>query len=181
MFFYSTIIFLILVQHGDIEINPGPQKKQPKYFSCCHWNVNSLLAHNKISLLTAYNTIHQYDVICISEKFLDSSVPLDDHNLSIQGYSSVWADHSDNVKMGGVCLYFKGNFTLKVIGNSFIAQCIICESTLQNQKGFVVVTYRSPSQSSTEFDGFLCNFDTLLNHIKQFYWINLNITMLDQN
>ena len=74
LFFYSTIIFLLLVQHGDIEINPGPKKKQPKYFSCCHWNVNSLLAHGKISLLTAYNTIHQYDVVCISETFLDSSV-----------------------------------------------------------------------------------------------------------
>ena len=83
LFFCSTIIFLLLVQHGDIEINPGPKKKQPKYFSCCHWNVSSLLAHYKISLLTAYNTIHQYDVICVSETFLDSSVPLDDHNLCI--------------------------------------------------------------------------------------------------
>ena len=66
------------------------QKKQPKYFSCCHWNVNILLAHNKISLLTAYSTIHQY-VICISETFLDSSVTLDDQNLSIQGHSLIQA------------------------------------------------------------------------------------------
>ena len=57
-------------------------------------------------------------------------------------------DHPDNVKKGGVCLYFKENLTLKVIDNSFIGQCIICEITLQNQKGYVVVTYRSPSQSS---------------------------------
>ena len=64
--------------------------------------------------------------------------------------------------------YFSENLTLKVINNSFIAQCIICEITLQNQKGYVVVTYRSPSQSSTEFDEFLSNFDKLLNHIKQF-------------
>ena len=102
-------------QHGDIEINPGTKKKQPKYFSFCHWNVNSLLAHDKISLLTAYNTIHQYDVICVSETFLDSSVSLDNRNLSIQGYSLIWADHPDDVKRGGVCLYFKENLTLKVI------------------------------------------------------------------
>ena len=55
-----------------------------------------------------------------------------------------------------------------MIDNSFIAQCTVCEITLQNQKGYVVVTYRSPSQSSTEFDEFLSNFDKLLNHIKQF-------------
>ena len=125
-----------MVQHGDIEINPGPQKKQPKYFSCCHWNVNSLLSHNEISLLTAYNTTRQYDIICISETFLDSSVPWDDRNLSIQGYSLVRADHPDNVERGGVFLYFKENLTLKVIDNSFIAQCIICKITLQNPKRF---------------------------------------------
>ena len=70
-FYYSTIICLLLVQHGDIEINPGPRKKQPKYFLCCHSNVSSLLAHNKISLLTAYDAIHQHDVICLSETFFD--------------------------------------------------------------------------------------------------------------
>ena len=121
LFFFSTIISLLLVQHGYVEINPGPKKKQPTYFLCCHWNVNSLLARDKISLLTAYNTIHQYDVICVSETFLDSSVSLDDRNLSIQGYSLIRADHPDDVKRGGVCLYFKENLTLKVIDNSFIA------------------------------------------------------------
>ena len=100
------------------------------------------MAHNKISLLTAYNTIHQYDVICVSETFLDSSVSLDDHNLSIQGCSPIRADHPDDVKRDGVCLNFKENLTIKVIDNSFIAQCIVYEITLQNQKGYVAVTYR---------------------------------------
>ena len=162
LFFYSSIIFLLLVQHDDIEINPGHKKKQLKYFSCCHWNVNSLLVHDKISLLTAYNTIHQFHVICLSETFLDSSVSLDDCNLSIQGYSLIRVAHPDDVKRGGVCLYFKENLTLKFIDNSFIAQCIVCEITLQNQKNYVV-TYRSPSQTITEFDGFLSNFDKFLN------------------
>ena len=82
LFFYSIISFLLLVQHGDIEINSGPKRKQPKYLSCYHWNINSLLADNKISLLIAYNTIHQYDVICVSEIICDSSVSLEDRNLS---------------------------------------------------------------------------------------------------
>ena len=102
--------------------------------------------------------------------FLDFLESLDNHNLSIKVYSLIRADHPDNVKRGGVCL-FKENLTLKVINNSFIAQCIICEITLQNQKGYVVVTYRqSPSQCSTELDEFLSNFDKLQNykHIKQF-------------
>ena len=140
--------------YGDIEINPGPQKKQqPKYFSCCHWNVNSLLAHNKISLLSADSLLYHPSkyVICISKTFLDSSVLLDDQSFHLRGLITL-ISLSDNVKRGGVCLYFKENLTLKVIDNSFIAQRIICEITLQNQKGYVVVTYRLPSQSRTEFD-----------------------------
>ena len=42
------------------------------------------------------------------------------------------------------------------------------EITLQNQKGYAVVKYQSPSQSITELEEFLSNFDKLLNHIKQF-------------
>ena len=84
-------------------------------------SLERLLAHDKISLLTAYNTIHQYDVSCVSETFFDSPVSLDDRNLSIQGYSLIRADHPDDVKKGGVCLYFKENLTLKVIDNYFFA------------------------------------------------------------
>ena len=76
-------LFLILLMDGDIESNPGPKTKTKKenFFSCCHWNVNSLLAHNKLSMLEAYNVAHKY-VICISESYLDSTVPLDDNSLS---------------------------------------------------------------------------------------------------
>ena len=55
---------LRLLQHGDIELNPGP-----KYFSICHWNLNSLTARNylKVSQLQALNLVHKFDILCISE------------------------------------------------------------------------------------------------------------------
>ena len=43
-------------------------------------------------------------------------------------------DHPDDVKRAGVCLYLKKKLTLKVIDNSFIAERIACEITLQNEK-----------------------------------------------
>ena len=52
--------------------------------------------------------------------------------------------------------------------NCFIAQCIVCEITLQNQKDYAVIIFRSPSQSVSEFGEFLSNFDKILNHIKEF-------------
>ena len=53
LFFFAALAFLLLLKHGDVEINPGPKKKEARFFSCLHWNVNSILAYNKLSLLEA--------------------------------------------------------------------------------------------------------------------------------
>ena len=57
----------------DIESNPGPRPSSGQSFSVCHWNLNSIAAHNfsNISLLRAYNAIHNYDIICLSETYLN--------------------------------------------------------------------------------------------------------------
>ena len=84
------------------------QKKEPCYnFSVCHWNLNSITAHNfaKTDLLQAYNTIHQYDMICLLKSDLDASVSSDNDNLNINGWKLVRADHPENVKRGGVCVF----------------------------------------------------------------------------
>ena len=74
---------MLLLIHGDTESNPGPPQKISSYFSLCHWNANGILAHNKLSLLTAYNITYKYDIICVSETYLNSSV--DSNKLSIPG------------------------------------------------------------------------------------------------
>ena len=91
---YSTyFLHILLLQHGDIETNPGPQKEKTKNLSCCHWNVNSLIAHNlsKLAQLEAYNSVYKHDFICISETFFDPSIQLD-------GYNLLRADHPSNSK-----------------------------------------------------------------------------------
>ena len=76
-FFDNLFYQICLVQHGDIELNSGPNKKS-KPLTWYHWNVNSLTAHKMLekSSIEAYNFIHNYDFICISETYLDSSVGL---------------------------------------------------------------------------------------------------------
>ena len=65
---YKFIAFLIflLLSHGDIEVNPGLKRKISK-FSCCHWNVNSILTHDKLSLIKSYSTVQKYGISMISE------------------------------------------------------------------------------------------------------------------
>ena len=99
-------IFLILLS-GDVEINP--RRNADETFSVCHWNLNSLLAYNynKLFLLRAYIAVRKFDVICLSETYLDSIVASDDENLKITGYNQVRSDHPANTKHVGVCLYYK--------------------------------------------------------------------------
>ena len=89
-------------------MNPGPKPNSCHSFSICHWNLNSLTAHNylKISLLRAYVTIKKFDI----ETILDSSNLSDDDNFNLPGYNVVRADHPSNTKKGGVCIYFKTLF-----------------------------------------------------------------------
>ena len=63
-----------------------------------------------MSLLEAYDTVHKYDILCISETYLNSSVSVDDTTLSLPGYNLVRSDRPSNIKKGGVCLYYKENF-----------------------------------------------------------------------
>ena len=74
---------------GDIEINPGPKRDINQCFSVCHWNLNSVVSHNfsKIQSLIAYNCIHKFDIICLSESYLNSEILSSDSNLQIPGYN----------------------------------------------------------------------------------------------
>ena len=47
--FYSLSYQILLLLHGDVETNSGPNKKY-KPFTPCQWNVNSLTAHNMVKL-----------------------------------------------------------------------------------------------------------------------------------
>ena len=97
IFFYSLFSKILIIQHVDIESNPGPSKKYRTLY-CCHLNVNSISAHKTIkkSLIETYNSNHRYR-----------------------------ADHPNNVKKGGVCIYYKESIAVQVIDISYLSECIL--------------------------------------------------------
>ena len=145
--------FLILLS-GDIETNPGPKPGQS--FSICHWNLNSISAHNytKISLLTVYVLVHNFDIICLSETYLNSETSTDDKNLEILGYCLLRADHPSNNKRGGVCIFYMTTLPLRVLNISYLSECITFEISIGNQVCRFIHLYRSPSQIQEEFQTF---------------------------
>ena len=64
-------------------------------------------------------------------------------------------------------MYYKENLPLRIISTSYFNQCLLCEMTCENQKSYIGVIYRSPSQSCNEIEDFLLNLEKLINQIKQ--------------
>ena len=107
---------ILIILSGDIEENPGPKPSSCDKFFICHWNLNSISAHNfiKISLLRAYISTHNFDILCSSETCLDSIISSNGNNLTIPGYDLYRADHPSNGgRRGGGCIYYKIFFCWK--------------------------------------------------------------------
>ena len=82
---------------GDVELNPGPDQKQDQSLSICHWNLNSIPAHNfqKFELLQGFISIWQFMPLW---DFFDSNISCNDDNLQIPGFNLIRAEHSFNTK-----------------------------------------------------------------------------------
>ena len=148
---YFIHLLLVFFQHGNIESNPGPKNKHINNLSYCHWNVSSLLAQNlsKISQIEANSSLYSHDFICISETYFDSTISVGHKSFHLNGYKLLRADHPNNTKQGGVCIYYKEFLSVREVKLSNLSQSVICEVSLQKCKGYIVVIYRSPSQDST--------------------------------
>ena len=110
-------------------MNPGPKLISKESFSICHWNLNGITAHNytKILLLIAYIAVYKFDIICLSETFLESKTLPDEDNLDISGYNLVRSDQPSNSKRGGVCIYYKVTLPLRVINVNYLNECVRLE------------------------------------------------------
>ena len=93
-------------------------------------------------------------MICVSETYLDSPISNDEQDISIRGYSLVRADHPSNTKRGGVCTYDKESPGVCIIDIPNLTESILCQVTINNKTGYVLVVYRFPSQSSDDFENF---------------------------
>ena len=87
---------------GDMELNPGPKNTKSSYkFSFCHRNFNNLPTpdFSKPSLIEAYNTDHNFDIICLSETYLD-----------LKDFTLIRAYNPHNGKWDGVSIFLKNTW-----------------------------------------------------------------------
>ena len=133
-----------------------------------HFVTLTLIAYQHITLQRwyIYNAIYKYDFkICLLETYLDSSMLSDNVSLDLGGYKLVHADQPNNVKRGGVCIYYKESLPVRVINLPHLQEALFLELNDQNKKIITSSLYRFPSQNSEEFKSFLTNFEHLLSDI----------------
>ena len=75
--------------------------------------------------MSAYISLHNFDEVCISETYLDSTTVLDDKNLEIAGYNILRADHASNSKRDGICVHYKSSLALRLIDVYYLQECLI--------------------------------------------------------
>ena len=149
---------LMIKISGDIELNPRPKQKRGQSLSICHWNLNSILAHN-----LGYIFSNKIDILCLSETFLNPDISCDNNNLQLPGFYLIRADHPSNTKRGGVCIHDLNFLPLKLINIHYLNKCITFEIKIGDKICNFVSLYRSPNQSEDDFENFCNNFELTLN------------------
>ena len=114
-------------------------------------------------------------MIFISETFLDSSFSSDLRKLTIENYTMVRNDHHNNVKSGGVCLYYKSCLPIRILNIAILNECVTLSIKHDKQEIIFLSVYRSPSHFSDEFNEFLQNFENIIQNFysKQPYLITI--------
>ena len=162
--FLVSILWYLLIWFSLWEYwgKPGPKTKPNDNLPVCQWIINNIPSHNfqKIAFLQNFVAMHKFDIICISETFLNNTY--EDNDLNLNCYSLLWGDHLSNAKRGRVCIYYKDTLALKVISTPYLNESLLCEVTIGSKKCIIGPVYRSPSQNSDEFESFLSNFEFLL-------------------
>ena len=91
---------------GDVEINPGPLCQTFKF---CHWNLNSICPREKVkvSLIKAYKSLHQCDVIALPDTTLNDTINNEDIFIEKFSREIYRSDHPSSSKIGDFVSIFK--------------------------------------------------------------------------
>ena len=168
-YFFTLFHFSLILLSGDIEPNPGPRDGRTT-LSVCHWNLNSVWVDDfsKITQISAFLSVHSFDIFCLGETFLTSQIQDDDPRLEIEGYEILRCDHPSDTKRGGVSIYYRDHLSL--VGRpelTSLSECVVCEVKSGVNKCFLCLCYRSPSQNSEQFDTFKLKWEETVININQ--------------
>ena len=111
--------------------------------------------------------MQKFDIICISESYLNSNTSSSDGNLSIPGYNMSRADQLSRNRRGGVCIYYKESLPIKMLNINYLQECICFDLKIGTKLCTIMSLYKSPSQSPNEFEIFLNKLNLTMESITE--------------
>ena len=102
---------ILLIQDKVITSNLDPNSNFRHNLSTCHWNLNNVSTQNfpKLVLLKAYNS--SYAIICLSDTYLNSFIPMDESEIQFEGYRMIVSYLPTDTRRVGVCISHKHSFS----------------------------------------------------------------------
>ena len=93
----------------------------------------------KVSLLEAYISVYNYDILALDETYLSSNISHDETFIEGFGKNPFRQDDPSGLRKGGICMYFNENLPIKrrVDLETLCAEGIITETTLHRKNTFL--------------------------------------------
>ena len=162
--FYHTqcffVMFLLLLQAGDTETNPGPENGYE--LSILHLNIRSI--RNKLDFIL--DNFSEFNILCFSETHLDNNVPTEMLFLS-NLYSAPYRKDRTN-HGGGVLAYLNSSLlhARRPDLEIFCDESLWIEVKVKTEL-FLIGLFYSPSTADAQFfNSFNLNIEKALEHSK---------------
>ena len=152
-------------------------------FNIVHYNINSILAHDKLEQLTAYSKLLNIDILIITESKLDKNIP--NNLITIPGYHEpIRHDRATNGRNGGgVLMYIADHliFQHKVEFQSKFYEHIWVDIKLKDTCFAINALYRPPNESQEAHQHFLETAENILNQLNSYDKAEYKIISSDLN
>ena len=152
-------------------------------FKIVHFNINSILAPNKLEHLTAQCRLLNIDVLIITESKLDKTIP--NNLISIAGYHEpIRHDRPTNGRHGGGVLMYIAEYLIfkhKKELQSDLFEHIWADIKLKNTTFAINALYRPPNETQTDHQHFLQTAEYILSNLNNYDMAEYKIIASDLN
>ena len=152
-------------------------------FNIVHYNINSILAHDKLEQLTETCRLLNIDVLIITESKLDSNIPT--NLITLPGYHDpIRHDRPVNGRHGGgVLMYIAEHlvFNHKTELQSKYFEHIWADVKVNNTTFAINAFYRPPNETIADHEHFLQNAENILLQLNNYKSAQYKIISSDLN